>query len=287
MKKTLALIFTLILVSCGPVTPISTPSTKAPTIKFQTPNILDRMQKDYDFDLNVGIYAIDENNLFLLGSIGEFSGYPLQSIILRSEDGGKHWVEVMKPEQISRVIAFQLLPSGEGWALLLALNESLGPVTLFRTTDFGKSWNKLSEIPKDTPLVWPSFMQFVNEKNGQIDMVYLYGESGENYIAHLSTYNGGKTWKETGRYYPQFDDRYSQTSILSAYLPIEDYEQSLSLDRKSLWKIESTNEEIIISRKLPEPVNDATGFTIWQKDWDTITILPLHLIYKDGIIVIP
>jgi hypothetical protein len=283
MKKLFYLLFVVILVSCGPVTPVAV----SPIIKFEKPNILDRMQSGYNFDLNVGIFAVDENILFLFGSMGEFDFYPLQSIVLRSEDGGKHWTEVMKPEQISRVMAFQILATGEGWALIQIKNGGVGPITLFQTTDFGISWRKISEIPKNTNLGFPALMYFANKSDGQLDIIYPYEMPGEAYVVHLSTYDGGKTWEETGRYYPRFEDEMVQLGITSAYLYYtKDYDESLSLDKRNLWKIESTNEDVIISRKLPKPVNDATGYIIWQ-DWETITVLPLHLRYENGMIEVP
>jgi hypothetical protein len=286
-KKIISLfILTTLLIGCGPVTPIAPSPIELPIIKFERPNILDRMQIGYDFDLNVGIFAVDESLVFLFGSIGEFSDYPLQSTILRSEDGGQHWIEVMKPEQISRVIDFQMLESGNGWALTQVRDEAVGKITLFHTTDLGMSWEKLSEIPKDTLLGFPTLMYFGNDAEGQIDIVYPY-EMPAGYISHLSSYDGGKSWKETGRYSPPFEDYITQSNITNAYqYHIEDYHESLSLDRRSLWKVESTNDEIIISRKLPKPQDDASGFIIWD-NWETINTLPIQLNYRDGIILLP
>ena len=281
MRKLLVLLFAIILMSCN-----SSPlQIKAPLIQFEHPDILERMQDGYSFDLNVGIFAVNNNILFLFGSIGEFSNYPLQSTILRSEDSGLHWVEAMKPEQISRVLDFQMLESGQGWALMQVRNESVGAITLFHTTNFGKSWDKLSEIPKDTLLGFPNFIHFANEQDGQVDIIYPYEHP--SYITHLSSYNGGQTWDETGRYYPKFDDYSSQSDITYAYtMSSEDYSRSLSLDRRSLWKLSSTNDKITIYRKLPKPENDASGFVTWQ-DWETITTLSLQLNYQNGMILLP
>jgi photosystem II stability/assembly factor-like uncharacterized protein len=193
----------------------------------------------------------------------------------------------MKPEQISRVLAFQILESGMGWALTQVKNEGIGPITLFQTTDFGKSWRKLSEIPKNTNLAFPTLMYFANENYGQLDIIYPYERPGEGYIVHLSTYDGGKTWKETGRYSPKFEDGMVQVGITSAYsYYTEDYDESFSLDRGSMWQVTTVNAEVIISRKLPEPVEEATGFIDWQ-DWETVTVLPLHMKYRNGMIEVP
>ncbi len=287
MKKQFWLLFVILLASCGPVTSIAILPTKSPVIEFKKTNIREDMQSLYDFDLNVGIFAVDKNILFLFGSIGELEDWPLQSTILRSEDGGKHWTEVMQPEQISKVMAFQVLKTGIGWALVEISYTGEGPVTLFHTTDFGKSWQKLSEIHKDTYLGFPGLMYFANETEGQLDIIYPY-EMPAGYIAHLSTYDGGKTWQETGRYSPKFEKEMAQANATGAYAfwYRRDYDKSVSLDGRSLWRVVTNNEEVIISCKLPKPDPDATGFITWQ-DWETVTTLPLHLKYQNGRIEAP
>ncbi len=230
---------------------------------------------------------MNEDILFLFGSIGELDDWPIQSTILRSEDGDKHWQEVAEPQQISQVIAFQMLETGTGWALIEIKYTGEGPATLFHTTDFGKSWQKLSEIHKDTYLGFPRLMYFANETEGQLDIIYPYGMP-QGYIAHLSTYDGGKTWQETGRYSPKFEKGMAQANATGAYAFWygNDYDKSASLDRRSLWRVVTNNEEVVISRKLPKPEADATGFITWH-DWQTITVLPLHLKYKNGMIEVP
>lgn len=282
MRKFLVLFFAIILIGCNS----SLLKTKEPIIQFETPNIPEQIQNGYRFDLNVEIFAVDENLLFLFGSIGEFSDHPLQSIILRSENSGQHWQEVMKPERTSQVLDLQILDSGKGWALIQLQNESANVVvTLFQTTNFGKSWEKLSEIPKNASIGFPSFMHFANEQDGQIDITYPH--ESPSYLVHLSTYDGGQTWIETGSYYPKFDNLLSQSNITEAYVHYTNKDsQSLSLDRRSLWKLSNTNDEIIIYRKLPKPENDASGFVTWQ-DWETITTLPLQLNYQNGMILLP
>lgn len=286
-KKTSVFLFALILAGCGPFTSIPTPTAKAPIIKFESPNILDRMQQGYDFDLNVGIYAIDKDNLFLFGSIGELENYPLQSALLRSEDGGKHWKEVLKPQRVSRVIEFQMTENGTGWALILQRNEGIGEATLFQSEDFGKSWKILSTIPRDNYLGKPTFMYFGDEKDGQIDIVYPFEMPNEGYIAHLSTFDGGKSWQETGSYSPKFENTQSQSNITFGYWLYEkNHTESISLDNKSYWKLEEYDGQLFIKRSLPKPIDDSTGFIVWD-EWEVITVLPITLHYEHGMIESP
>lgn len=47
--------------------------------------------------LRLQLYALDENTAFLYGSVNE-PAFDIRSMLLRSEDGGMHWTEVMQPE---------------------------------------------------------------------------------------------------------------------------------------------------------------------------------------------
>lgn len=284
LKKLKKITIILVLVTSGCA---SLFSSKTPTIKFAPPNILDSMQTGYKFDINVGIYSINTEELFLFGSIGEIENYPLQSVLLRSEDGGKHWIEVLLPQQASRVLEFQMEQTGVGWALILQINEGIGESSLFQTVDFGITWTKISEIPRNNNLGFPTFMFFGSEKEGQIDITYPYETPQKGYIAHLSTYDGGETWEETTRFYPDFEDIESQSNITYAYwLYKKNYAISTSIDNKSQWKLEEHENKLYIKRRLPSPVNDSTGHIMWA-EWEIVNTIPITLYYKNGVIESP
>ena len=130
-------------------------------------------------------------------------------------------------------------------------------------------------------------MYFGSEKDGQIDMVYPFEMPNKGYIAHLSTFDGGKTWQEAGRYSPKFEETGAQSNITYGYwLYRKNHDESISMDGKSYWKLEEYGEKLFIKRALPKPANDATGFVVWD-EWQVINILPITLHYQSGMIESP
>src|SRR5574339_95671 len=135
-----------LLAACGSGASVTPKASPEPIISFLPPDFLGNASS-YEVSLYVGIYATSEDILFLFGGIGEPSGGQ-QSTLLRSNDGGKHWLEVMEPQKGSSVIDFQMLDTGEGWALVMWVVEGPGTPLLFHTTDHGQTWAQISEIPK-------------------------------------------------------------------------------------------------------------------------------------------
>ncbi|MDQ3006551.1 MAG: hypothetical protein M3R47_14355 [Chloroflexota bacterium] len=180
MKKLLSIfIITTLLIGCDPVIPIASVPTSTmtsviptatvtlipkPVVKFLPPNFLGKVD-EYGVDLDIGIYAVNKDMIFLLGEIRN-----RQSILLRSTDGGKHWVEAMSPAMGSSVIDFQMLETGEGWSLVMWVVEGPGKLLLFHTTNNGLTWEYLSEIPKPIWFSVPANMVFFDSMNGQMVM---------------------------------------------------------------------------------------------------------------------
>ncbi len=280
MTKKFPYLFLIIifLVSCGPVTPVIPEATPEPIIKFLPPNFLLGNANDYGVYLSVGIFAINKDIAFLLGGIGEPSSGQ-QSTLLRSEDGGRHWLEVMNPQKGSSVVDFQMLETGEGWALVMWTVEGPGTPILFHTTDNGLTWTKLSEVPKPDGFGVPAGMIFFDHKNGQMIMSVVGGLHDR--LAFITTTDGGLSWKETGSYIPPFDDyRLRASAITELYTAnLKNFTQSTSLDNSSQWKVELVDKSIIIYRQLFENYS-------WSK-WEILSTLPQHFDYKDGQIIVP
>ncbi|MFT3891579.1 MAG: hypothetical protein QM730_08105 [Anaerolineales bacterium] len=292
MTKKLLLFFvvTTLLIGCGPVTPVHPVPTMTlviptatatlipePIIKFLSPNLL--FDKDEpSMILNVGIYALNKEITFLIGAIGSSSGNQ-QSVLLRSIDDGQHWQEVMSPQKGSDVIDFQILETGEGWALIMWTVEGPGTPILFHTTDYGATWRKLSEIPKQEWFSVPANMLFFDDKNGQM-VIATMGGLNDN-LSFITTFDGGLTWKEAGRYSPSFENYETQVTALATLYQAnqKNFSQSTSLDYSSKWKLEDTDKSIIIYRQLYENYS-------WS-NWEIVNTLPKLFDYKDGQIIIP
>ena len=239
MKK-LYLSLSLILAGCGVIPLAPTPQT--PAFTFQSPAITKKDVAEREgLDLTVSIFALNNNVAFLFGGVAAYDGeYQwLQSTLLRSEDNGAHWKEVMTPISNSSIREFVILESGVGWALIfkpLAHNQPY-QYTMYKTVDYGLNWEEEAVIPlssTDFPLVLQ--MIFVDELHGQIDMLYS-GSFG--YLEFLTTNDGGAHWKQSGVYKPEFEGNIPTVTILESYksLGTDPYE-SFSLDHSGFWKLD-------------------------------------------------
>lgn len=237
MKK-FHLLFSLILVSCGAVTPIPTP--QSPVLDFQSPTFIKKdVAKKEGLDLTVGIFALNKNIVFLFGSMAAYDGeyQPLQTTLLRSEDGGAHWKELMTPISSASINKFVMLESGIGWALIYKPPINYEPLEyiLYATVDYGASWNEISNIPLSSEN-FPIALQmiFVDELHGHIDMLYEYG-----YLEFLTTNDGGVHWIQSGVFKPMFEGDVSSTKILDSYRILNtDIGESFSLDHSGVWKLD-------------------------------------------------
>lgn len=157
------------------------------------------------------IYAATENIIFLHGHLKENS--KTISTLFISENGGGNWKEVYRPLTptsekmsefggidnigISDSFEFSFLASGSGWLISNwgAYTYGAVAITIEHTSDFGKTWVRLSEI---TPSPQYEFLQasFSDEKHGQISI--LYENTLNDRIAFFTTMDGGITWVETG-----------------------------------------------------------------------------------------
>ena len=100
---------------------------------------------------------------------------------------------------------FQMLTTGEGWAMVTWFVESPGNISLFHTINFGDSWELIYGFPKPSVDTVLANLAFFDEKNGQALM--LVTNSLKDKIAFLTTTDGGRNWQETSSYVPPFEDK--------------------------------------------------------------------------------
>jgi hypothetical protein len=141
------------------------------------------------FSHDYKIYPLDKETVFFFGGL-RTPAVSIRSFLLRSGDGGKSWRDVMTPVHGSDVWDVFFLDSRLGWALTVWTTEGFGEVKLHSSKDGGIRWRKVSDIPKRAHTGEPLSMKFVDEKNGEIEMLY------ENGLAVLRTKDGGLTWAE-------------------------------------------------------------------------------------------
>ncbi len=268
-----SILIALSLMGCNSITTQATPSSVVQflDVHFEANQWMKPpLEADVYLDAS-GIYALDKGVAFLYGGLT----VPVDmrhSVLLRTEDGGKHWVEVMNPEDGSDVLQVVFGNGGGGWALVMWTVEGPGAPLLYHTQDYGRTWTKLSDVPKWVWYGWPIRMKFFDSMHGQITIVYDAGLSETNRIAFLSTSDGGLTWRETSSI-PITDENAEAT--LAPYKP--NLRVALGQDG-SLWRLEPGDWEkpVIVRRNLvrasPGPV---------------VSIIHTRLRYVEGHITLP
>ncbi len=224
---------------------------------------------DEGVHLSVSIYGLDKDIVFLLGSL-KTSAVSIRSLLLRSEDGGRNWREVMTPVTGSDVIRLSFLSKQTGWALLGETSEGPGELHLYKTKDSGKSWKKVSRIRKRHYTGWPKGFGFIDERNGRIEMLYD-GAAPTDGFAVMSTSDGGITWQETRSLsLDEYREKYEKDSEE----PSTDY---VTARDGSQWKLqEQPNGQVIILRRRRP-----------GDKWTIVSTLPSHFGYSDGRVILP
>jgi hypothetical protein len=288
MRKQSTFLLALFLISCGPVTPVPQTITVTPVIEFQTPNIGKDSEEAVNqdgVDFGVWIFSVNKDIVFLFGGMSDRNAFNAQSTLLRSEDGGIHWKEVMTPISESSVTKFTMLESGVGWALVWGDYSSDTQYTLFQTVDYGINWKEISIIPLSSKnFTIPLQMIFTDELQGQIDILY----EGE-YLEFLSTKDGGVNWKQAGMYKPDFDFR-TNAKILDSYRSlIKVKSESINLDHSGLWSLDGRygdpdTHNIIIRRYVEDDrFRNNQGGLLPQEE----ILFPNHFGYQNGQIIVP
>jgi hypothetical protein len=204
------------------------------------------LNNDYASIFLPRIYAIDKNTVFVFFAIeGYDSGY--RTLILRSEDGGISWQEVMTPLLRSAIFHINFINNKVGWALAITGTEGPGDFTLYKSFDGGKSWGKVTII-QNRSMEGTIGMSFTNELKGEI----ILGRSAitpKSIV--LRTSDGGLNWSE------------AESLSTTDYDALDD-SLSKGLDG-SEWKLNVSNNDhlIDISRRLPLNTN-----------WSDVSILP-------------
>jgi photosystem II stability/assembly factor-like uncharacterized protein len=120
----------------------------------------------------------DKNNTIWIGGFDDdnYKGY-----ILKSTDGGEHWITQWS-EYAYEVMDLSFY-GDYGWAVV---NHEQNYGQTLRTTDGGNTWDLYSNLYEFNEMFW---CQFFDENNGYA----LEGNSGGNKL--LKTTDSGKTWQ--------------------------------------------------------------------------------------------
>jgi hypothetical protein len=215
-----------------------------------------------------GIYALNKDIVFLFGSL-QVPARSIRSVLLRSNDEGKHWREVMQPETGSDVTELIFVEGGYGWALVLWTVEGAGPACLYHTTDHGASWQKLSDIPFFGGHSATFDMQFFDKQHGQVRVEILDGEAG---CCLLDSTDGGLTWEETSGCQSADECDFGWRNHITVWA------QDASQWQLKVQSFDVPRElrQIKISRRLPS-----------EEMWALVSSIPVHFEYSNGQLVVP
>ncbi len=213
------------------------------------------------------VYALDKDVVFLFGEL-RIPAMSIRSLLLHSDDGGKHWYEVMQPEPGSATTELFFVDDGHGWALVVWTVEGAGPANLYHTKDYGKSWQKLSDIPFFGGHSFTFDLQFSDKQHGQVKAEKML-DRANHHCCTLSSTDGGLTWNET-------DD--------CGECDYGMRRQDVVLARDgSQWQVEVDSFDVSkelcrvkISRRLSS-----------ENTWTVVSSIPTYFEYSSGQLVVP
>ena len=160
---------------------------------------MDWIGEDKLLQVGFAILPLDKETALLFGSLGNGAA-TLGSLMLRSEDGGRNWTEVMSPVRGSGIWEVVYTKSGLLWALVVWQTESPAEVRLYKSEDKGKTWRRVSKLRKRYYDGVPENLRFADDKHGLIEMYYGDNAGPEHAgVWTMETKDGGRSWHETGR----------------------------------------------------------------------------------------
>lgn len=223
----------------------------------------------YGIDLSATIYATGQSTAYLYGVI-QASGVTIRSVLMLSEDGGQTWQETMTPIAGGSVVKLLFLDKRIGWVVIDQVTRGRGKLLLYMTADFGKSWQRVSSIPRRRVTGRLVDIGFLDRKNGRIGILYE-GTPHSDGLVVMTTSDGGVTWTEV-RILSLEEYRMRHEADKLA----EESEYSLG-DDGSQWKLAMGSEgNTSVLRRFKS-----------SDEWDVRSIIPAHYSYSNGRIVIP
>lgn len=144
-------------------------------------------------EVNGHIFPVSENVLLFQGYIrmkGDMYG---QTLLLRSENGGKNWTEVFNGDYGYDIVYLEYVNDQTVYLVTFGIVEGPGVLTLYRSDNGGKNWSEVGEIPKNEHYCTPSYIRMSDTQNGTA--VY---DCFDDALKLWSTTDGGKNWLYKG-----------------------------------------------------------------------------------------
>ena len=217
------------------------------------------------------VYAISKDVVFLSGGL-YVPGGVIRSVVIRSQNGGKHWREVKAPQAYHSSSNIIFLDRLNGRLMDTESCEGACPSKLYITTDGGISWKQRGGIlPFQGGGSYMTLdLSFSSLKNGSIwserDTTDPARYDGRD-ICRFDTTDGGFSWKTAKVCYPY------DTYMFHRKTP----EWVDSLTDKSQWKLEKYQIDLSRGR-----VEDDSLFLVYRRSestspWEIIMVIPASL----------
>lgn len=213
-----------------------------------------------------GIAVIDSNTAFLYGSFSGASA-TIQSVLLKTKDGGKTWEEVLEPLKGSQIVSLQLEDTKNGYLFADWTTESSGnKLFVYKTIDSGDTWQFVTALEK------PHY-----ECTYAFDILFIAGEayltveficdSGtpEDGVHFFISKDNGSNWEKVNQVsleeYSSWSDDFdlSEESVTYGF-DNSIWELNLEMEDEILVNHSTqTNLEIILEYELPKFYNWSNG----------------------------
>lgn len=216
-----------------------------------------------------GIYGLSRDEVLVYGGLAA-GGY-FRSFLLHSGDGGHSWKEVAVPIELGYVSEIFFIDGGIGWMLADRSPEGIENVYLFQTVNFGKSWMFIGQVPNRGEGSYNTLgLRFVDPNYGEVWMETVQPVDNGNDIEEFclcKTNDGALSWQITDMCIPRnkFDYNWISPNISTTTSGTQWRYEFDRTDKEHQW--------ILIQRKIGK-----------QHNWETVSFLPLNLVYKQGVL---